>query len=129
MIPEIINQWEENKYKLKEYFQTTEQPQYDSYRVIVEKLFELVIEGFLPEKMIVIDNGDYQGTLIFLIPKDTYQPNTDDYIVTDTYYGSCSGCDTLQGISSYDDVLPTDEQVSEYMLLALHLVQKMRWLN
>jgi hypothetical protein len=129
MIPEIINQWEENKWKLKEYFQTTEQPQYGSYRVIVEKLFELVIDGFLPEKITVIDDGDYQGTLIFLIPKDTYQPNSDDYIVTDTYYGSCSGCDTLQGISSYDDGLPTDEQVSEYMLLALHLVQKMRWLN
>lgn len=79
--------------------------------------------------MTVIDDGDYQGTQIFVIPLDTYQPNVTDYIVTNTYYGSCSGCDTLKSINSYDyDELPNEEQIEDYMQLALHLLQKCKWL-
>lgn len=136
MITEIIQKWEENKLKLEEYFKTTKQEQYTDYKTIVQKIFELIIntsedsyKNFAIGKMTVIDDGYYQGTQIFIIPKDTYQPSAEDYIVTDTYYGSCSGCDTLQGISSYDDELPSESQVKEYMTLALHLVQKMHWLS
>lgn len=75
--------------------------------------------------MTVIDNGDYQGTQIFLIPMETYQPSVEDYVYTNTYYGSCSGCDTLQAIQSYDyNELPNEEQIKDYMTLALHLLQK-----
>ena len=133
MIQEIIKRWEENKYKLEEYFSTTKQEKFASYEAIVQKIFELVInsdedsyERFNINKMTVIDDGDYQGTQIFIIPKDTYQPNIDDYLITHTYYGSCSGCDVLEGIRNYDDDLPTEQQVKEYMVLALHLVQKMK---
>lgn len=137
---QIIERWEENKAKLEEYFKTTKQSEYSNYRDIVVKLFELVIvdvrnnysgtDSFDVSKITVIDDGEYQGTQIFLIPKDTYQPSVEDYIVTNTYYGSCSGCDTLQSISSYSyDDLPTEVQVVEYMTLALHLVQKMKFLS
>lgn len=135
MIQEIIKQWEENKYKLEEYFKETKQSEYSDYKEIVKALFYHCIpqadeySGWNLEKMTVIDDGDYQGTQIFIIPKDTYQPSAEDYIVTDTYYGSCSGCDTLQSISSYNYELPTDSQVKEYMTLALHLVQKLHWLS
>ena len=135
MVKEIIKQWEENKYKLEEYLKTTKQSEYSDYKEIVKALFEHCIpkadeySGWNIEKMTVIDDGDYQGTQIFLIPKDTYQPSAEDYIVTDTYYGSCSGCDTLQSIASYDYELPTESQVKEYMTLALHLVQKLHWLS
>jgi len=136
MIKAIIQKWEENKSNLEEYFRNTEQDEYGDYETIVKKIFELVInydhnayENFAVDKMTVIDNGDYQGTQIFIIPKDTYQPDADDYIVTHTYYGSCSGCDTLQDIGNCSDEKPNDEQVSEYMTLALHLVQKMKWLD
>lgn len=135
MIPEIINQWEENKHKLEEYFKTTNQNEYDSYRVIVKKIFELCIPdsigygGWDLDKMTVIDDGDYQGTQIFVIPSSNYQPSVEDYVFTDTYYGSCSGCDTLQSISDYDYGLPTDVQIKEYMTLALHLVQKIKRLG
>jgi hypothetical protein len=135
MIQELVKQWEENKHKLEEYFKTTKQEQYLDYKTIVLKLFELCLpkaddySGFDLSKITVIDDGDYQGTQIFIIPKDTYQPCVDEYVVTDTYYGSCSGCDTLMGISSYEYDLPNDEQVKEYMTLALHLVQKMKWLG
>ena len=135
MIAEIIKQWEENKHILKEYFKNTSQTEYDSYEVIVKKVFELCIPnayrrvGWCLDKMTVIDDGDYQGTQIFIIPADTYQPNLEDYVMTDTYYGSCSGCDTLQGICDYEYGLPTEEQVAQYMTLALHLVQKIRRLG
>jgi hypothetical protein len=134
MISEFINQWEENKYKLEYYFKTTKQNEYDSYENIVRKIFELCIpkankiNGWDLKSMTIIDDGDYQGTLIFIIPIDTYQPDLDSYVITNTYYGSCSGCDTLEGISEYSYGTPTDEQVKEYMTLSLHLVQKLKWL-
>jgi|SRR5690625_2162166 len=136
MIQEIVKQWDENKHVLENYFRTTKQKKYsESYEQIVEKLFELVLtkadeygNGFNTNRITVIDDGDYQGTQIFIIPRDTYQPEARDYVVTDTYYGSCSGCDLLQSIHNYDSGLPNEQQVKEYMTLALHLVQKMRWL-
>ena len=137
MITEIIQRWEENKKKLEEYFRTTKQTEYDSYEAIVRKIFEICInksdsiEGdfnleFNLENLHVIDDGGWQGTQIFIIPKTEYSPDVDDYIITDTYYGSCSGCDTLQAICGYTYELPTEQQVKEYMTLSLHLVQKMQ---
>ena len=135
MIKELINQWEENKHKLEEYFKTTEQDEYDSYDKIVKKVFEICIPEAINnnswnlEKMTIIDDGDYQGTEIFIIPTDAYKPSVENYVMTDTYYGSCSGCDTLLSISDYDSGLPTDKQVKEYMILALHLVQRIKKLG
>lgn len=135
MITELVKQWEENNNKLEDYFTNTKQEEYTDYEFIVRKIFELCIPKATDlydwnlDKMTVIDDGDYQGTQIFIIPTDTYQPSVSDYVVTDTYYGSCSGCDTLQGICEYEDGLPTQEQVKEYMTLALHLVQKLKWLG
>lgn len=63
-----------------------------------------------------IDNGDYQGTLLYLIPKNTYQPAEYQYLMTYVDYGSCSGCDTLQSIQFKDC------EVSEYMKLCKDIV-------
>lgn len=133
MIQEVIKQWDENKHKLEEYFRTTKQEEYSgSYKSILQKIIQLVVtekdeyNKYDATKITVVDDGHYQGTQIFLIPTDTYQPSVEDYLITHTYYGSCSGCDTLQSICSYEDGLPTEEQVKEYMTLALHLVQKMK---
>ena len=135
MIKEIIEKWEKNKHILENYFRTTRQEEYSDYQIIVKKLIELVLNidelhnVFDLEKLTVLDHGDYQGTQIFIVPKKTYQPDVEDYLVTHTYYGSCSGCDTLQSINLYRDELPNEEQISEYMTLALHLIQKMKWLD
>ena len=46
---------------------------------------------------------------------------------THNYYGSCSGCDTLQCIQDYDlSKIPDEDQVKEYMQLSLHLLQHMK---
>ncbi len=86
MITEIIKKWEENKLKLEEYFKTTKQEEYQSYEAIVRKIFEICINGsdskydnFNLEKLHVIDDGDYQGTQLFIIPKETDQPSAEDY--------------------------------------------------
>lgn len=135
MVQHLVKQWEENKHNLKEYFKTTKQSEYWSYESIVKKIFELCLleadnySGFDIDKMTVIDDGDYQGTKIFIIPKDTYQPSEYEYVVTNVDYGSCSVCDTLEGICDNKDGLPNDKQVEEYMTLALHIVQKLKWLE
>ena len=126
MNKEIINNWYLHKDELENYFRTTKQEKYDSY----EKLVKLIVKYFLPdynsEKITVIDDGDYQGTQIFIIPENAYQPYITEYLYTHTYYGSCSGCDTLLGISEYEVGLPTEEQVKDYMTLCLHLIQKLK---
>src|SRR5581483_5779174 len=74
-----------------------------------------------PSRIHTIDDGDYQGTLLFVIAANGYQPY--DYWYTKVSYGSCSGCDTLEAVRSYSDDTPTAEQVNDYWTLALHIVQ------
>lgn len=104
-----------------------------SYTAIVEAVVE-TLRGVYdynspdPERVHMIDDGDYQGTLLFLVAADSYQPDEYWYVRVD--YGSCSGCDTLEAISDYSsepptDEPPTDEQADEYTTLALHVVQGM----
>lgn len=127
MEKEIIAQWEANKSKLENWFRNNKQSLYSNYVDIVRALFTYVIEGYNTSEIHVIDDGDYQGTQIFLIHKDEYQPLISDYLITNTFYGSCSGCDTLQAICEYDyDELPNEEQIKKYMTLALHLVQNLK---
>lgn len=77
-----------------------------------------------PKRIHAIDDGDYQGTLLFVIAASGYQPST--YWSVFVSYGSCSGCDTLERIRSYDNNPPKPEQVADYMTLALHIVQGLK---
>lgn len=79
-----------------------------------------------PNRIHSIDDGDYQGTLLFVIAANGYQPNKYWYVKVG--YGSCSGCDTLLNISAYgpDGDAPTEENLDDYMTLALHMVQGLR---
>ena len=129
MIQSFVDYFITNKYRLREYLQTTPQRYYDTYKALLIKTIELC---FPPDKLdlsnlVEIDHGDYQGSLLYLIPLDTYQPNPDEYVTTYVYYGSCSGCDTLLSISCYDDGLPTEAQINEYLTLCLHMVERMEW--
>lgn len=132
MIKEFVKKWDKYKKDLEDYFRNTKQSEYDEYEKIVKLLFEKVIDRdklfgeYDLENMIVIDDGQYSGTRIFIIHKDSYQPDIDDYVYTHTYYGSCSGCDTLLSIFSYDGDLPDESQVEAYMTIALHLLQRLK---
>jgi hypothetical protein len=134
MIKEFVDKWYKNKDNLEEYFRNTRQEEYDNYKVIVTKLIELVLnyeetdsfEKLDVERMVQIDNGDYQGTLIYVIPKTFYQPDINEHVYTYVYYGSCSVCDVLQSISNISgnyEGKPSQKQVEGYMQLALNILQ------
>ena len=72
-----------------------------------------------------IDDGDYQGTLLYLIPEDTYQPNSSEYLMTFVEYGSCSGCDTLQGIKCFLSTKGRNESINDLMSLCKDLICNM----
>ena len=72
-----------------------------------------------------IDDGDYQGTLLYLIPEDTYQPNSSEYLMTFVEYGSCSACDTLQTIQCYLDIRSRDKSIDDLMNLCKDLICNM----
>lgn len=132
MIEKFVLAWEKNKANLEEHFRTHKQDEYCSYESLVKLVFDIIInpameydyEHYDTEDIHVIDDGDYQGTQIFLIHRNTYQPDICEYVYTHTYYGSCSGCDTLLSISGYGGELPDKKQIEDYMTLCLHLLQR-----
>ena len=134
MNKDFVTSWDKNKKGLENYFQNTNQSEYKSYEALVKIVVNNIInpdldeyDSFDTERIHTIDDGDYQGTQVFIMPKNEYQPSI--YLVTMQHYGSCSWCDTLQGIHNYDDELPTKDQIKCYMSLSLHLIQQMKILN
>lgn len=131
MIKSFIEAWEKNNYQLRLWLEYDVDIEDIEYADIVKAIFERVInpsierewEKYDIEKMTIVNDGDYQGTLIFLIPKNVYQPDAYDYIVTHNYYGSCSGCDALQ---SYQFATEGKARIDGIMMIALHLVEKMK---
>ena len=67
-----------------------------------------------------INDGDYQGTLVYVIPEVGYQPS--EYWYVRVSYGSCCCCDTLQGEQMNDK----ESCIKGVMTLSLHIVQQMR---
>lgn len=132
MIQKYIDNFQKNKSYLYDYFAATPQSEYDTYQKLLIKTIELCINDPVnPEidtaAVTEIDDGDYQGTLLYIIPRNIYQPEEYDYITTYVGYGSCSGCDTLLGISCYDSGFPNKSQVEAYLTLCLHMVERMEW--
>ncbi len=76
------------------------------------------------DRITEIDPGHYQGTLLYVIAETGYQPR--NYWYVKVSYGSCSHCDTLQSIQGYSDEKPNEEQIKDYMTLALHIVQGLK---
>lgn len=131
MIKHFVNAWEENKYKLEDYIKTHSQDNYITYESLTKLIIEKVLNNykdlsFQTDDIVEIDFGDYQGTYIYVFHEDTYQPDINETFYTSVYYGSCSGCDTLLGISEYSGKLPTEDQVKQYMDLCLHLIQNIK---
>ena len=130
MILHYVKQWEERKHLLEQWLNKNEP---NSYENIYEMLFRLVItrseRGELEwdwNRFVKIDDGSFQGTEIYILCSNTYQPELTDYIFTSVTYGSCSVCDTFQAIQESEDKA---ERVKGYMTLALHMVQETKSFN
>ena len=131
MIKYALRKWDAGRDTLRRIISQTrkEERYYWNYIDIVKMVCRTIlnvnmIEGD-PEidvdKITMIDNGDYQGTLLFMLPFCTYQPSESDYLMTFVNYGSCSGCDTLQGIQS-DDALSNQDMTDSYLTLCRDIV-------
>lgn len=110
-------------------FQAKAPPDYKSIvRTVVEAVSdEDSYNDIDPDRIHEIDDGDYQGTLVYVIAAKGYQPC--DYWSVRVGYGSCSGCDTLEAIGRYGNDEPSDSQLDDYMTLALHVVQNLKPLS
>jgi len=126
MIKEFVSRFMDKKAEIAEVFSKAHPDAYiDVVRAVVSALHDDEDYNSIdPDRIHQIDDGEWQGTLVFVIAASGYQPN--DYWYVKVYYGSCSGCDTLESIRVYADAPPTKEQVADYMSLALHIVQGLK---
>lgn len=130
MIKYALKKWDENKDVLRNAIQQTEKDKRCTwdYEEIVKLVCRYIFNENVSreEPMInvdgitMIDNGDYQGTLLFMLPFDAYQPAEYEYLMTYVGYGSCSGCDTLQCIQADDET--EKEMVDSYLGICKDIV-------
>jgi hypothetical protein len=123
MINEYTQLWADHQSELLQ--RLREEPRW-SYLELFKLLIEVVINKgehtLCLGQVTQLDHGDYQGTMVFIVPDESYQPYVDDYIYTHVYYGSCAGCDTLEAIR--DDYENKEQQAKDLHTLCLHLLQR-----
>ena len=140
MIKYCIEKWDKNKDLLRSALNNNEllnhvlnknddDPlEYLEYKDLVKLTVMFILNDeneWDANKIKEIDDGDYQGTLLYLIPEDTYQPNSSEYLMTFVEYGSCSGCDTLQAIQCFLGTKGRNESINDLMSLCKDLICNM----
>lgn len=124
MIQKLVDTFINNQDKLHQYW-LEDNP--GSYEALVKDVFQMINENWIDdtklvkpdyENLVELDHGHYQGTKVFMIPFDHYQPN--DYYMTKIFYGSCSHCDTFEGILDEDS---NEVRVKDFLTMALHIIQ------
>lgn len=127
MIKEFVDRFAANEATLRAGF---EQQHPSSYKELVAAVVRAVAgpdvyESPSVDRIHEIDDGEYQGTLVYVIGAGGYQPH--EYWYVKVGYGSCGGCDTLQTIRfAHDGDTPNAEQVRQYMTLATHILQGLK---
>lgn len=124
MIKYCLEKWDANKEKLRKVL-SGENLEAIEYKDLVKMVVRYVLndeneydyERWDYDRITEIDNGDYQGTLLYLIPKNTFQPSEYDYLMAYVNYGSCSGCDALQYLQSLIYPNHTEKNVNDFMTL------------
>ena len=121
MLKYCVDQWEKNKENLRKALEQFDfDKDYMGYKVLMSLIITHILENkWDSENFTTIDDGDYQGTLLFVIPERTYRPGAENYLMTYVGYGSCSCCDTMLAI------LDSDTIVEDLMTLSLHMIQRM----
>lgn len=137
MIQEFVDAWRDRQDIYKEWLEglSDREREYLEYKDLVEFLFTLVINpavsemddfwnGFDIDDITEINNGSYQGTLIYIIPRDTYSPDEHDYIYTFIDYGSCTVCDALQNAQSDEK----ESCIKKMIMISLHIIEHFKFL-
>lgn len=132
MIKKFVDVWNEHKGELRIALKNKHPESYDDIFTQLVTLLNTHLGEYDelrpdPKRITVIDHGDYQGYRLFIVGATGYQPST--YFATLQGYGSCSGCDTFQGIRSYDDAPVTDQQADDYLMIALHMLEGLKCIS
>lgn len=132
MLKYCLEKWDKNKNILEEKLRTTKGLNECRYKDLVKMVVDYILNYNTEYELDVwsdditeVDHGSYSGTLLYLIHKDEYAPYENDYLMTYVNYGSCSGCDTLKSIQSWDwddDGLLNEGQIKAFMTLCKDLV-------
>lgn len=138
MMKYCVRKWDENKAHLESCLRKKDVESLEYEQLVTMVVDEVLNRGeedtwehWNTKRITRIDDGDYQGTLLFVIPKNTYQPSESEYLMTFVDYGSCSGCDTLECIQGHimwdeDDKPYVPERVyKELMMLCKDLLTNM----
>ena len=64
---------------------------------------------------------NYEGTITYMVAEKGN--NSSNYFTTEVDYGSCSYCDTLEGILESE---VEETKLKDLITLSLHLVQRMK---
>lgn len=137
MHKQVLKAWDDHQEEVRNWIATTNLDDM-SYRFLLENTLRILFgeekydtHSEEPDytRIVEVDFGDYQGDLVFVVGGKGYQPSADNHWVTDVSYGSCSGCDTLQGITGYSGGVPSTEQTEGLWTLCLHLMQGMKRLG
>lgn len=131
MIKIIAENWNTGKKYLKNALLKMN-PANLTYKTLVEEVVENIINrgsncecNYNVNNISCIDDGDYQGYLLFVIPRDTYQPNNEEYLMTYVGYGSCNVCDALLSAVGYSDEGWTETKINDVMNICLSICQHM----
>ena len=134
MMKIMKDKWARNEKYLKQVFETRTDLNTIDWSDLVKLTFEYIYnidyedidddESLNLNNITIIDNGDYQGTLLYIIPFKTYQPAEYDYLMTYVWYGSCSGCDALREAQDYfeTDCKLTEQQIKDFLKLAKDII-------
>lgn len=137
IIQEFVTRFMAAEQSIKEGFRQSIPDDYEALvRTVIESLRaeEDVDYPLDATRIHQIDDGDYQGTLVFVIATEGYQPS--NYCYVKVSYGSCSACDSLEAIKGempWDEDTnirkSSEETVSDLWKLALGIVQGLRWME
>lgn len=131
MLKYCLEKWNKNKDVLENKLREDTSLYNCDYGYLVNLVVEHILNvgstdyAWSSDKITEIDNGDYQGTLLFLIPRRTYQPSEYDYLMTYIGYGSCSVCDYLQSIQPWEKRTLNDNEVKKFMSLCKDILTNM----
>jgi hypothetical protein len=121
MIKKFTDKWASDGEKLRPILGAFQGSYADLVKLVVEFL-DVKSDGDTmdPERIHEIDDGDYQGVLVFVVTAKGYQPRA--YWSVQVDYGSCSGCDSLQSAMDENDT----ERAQSMMQLALNIIQELK---
>lgn len=134
MIDSFVKRFNEKTSEIKQFLrEMTDLPSYEElFRMLCDALYDEDDYG-TPNSATVqrVSYGDYEGTLVFIVANSTCYPSA--VWCTHIRYGSCSACDTLQGVhdrcewnDDYTTRIITDKAVEGYHRLMLHMLQNMK---